>query len=578
MNTKMKQIALPLVVVIAVLLAFSSPAAAEGIGGYAGNHPLTIYEHGAIYGGLVYETVTDGSAYKKLQALPEEEDGPLPNLAQEITITIPEGATVKMARLYNYYCWSTSDYDYPDNLGMPAEADMWFNNGTTEVKKVCKHGLLDGLANRNSLANPIDYENGVIQYWDTKGQNYTSKDWDFPSGAFAWDVTDMVTGNGIYTAKIQNNDSSPSSGMPGRPWSVWERIVPFGFGLLVVYEHQDSPIIEYWVAEGCDYLMAQSWETFENATTSATFGDMRCNLADVTDATLIAEVWTHTEGGIEVDWSASQNMMSFNGYEIGPSTAVSDKAIGVNDDDVKPFLRSDENVLEFQDRDDDSCVHNAFFVVECKELPGDTTPPVITCPADVTVEQETRDGTVVPLTATAIDDCDPDPTITSDALAIYPLGTTTVTFTATDASGNSASCTTTVTVIDTTPPEISVTVSPDTLWPPDHKMVDIVATVTVSDICDAAPSVVLTSVTSSEPDNAQGKPWDSQDNTSGDGNTVGDIQGAGIGFEDYEFQLRAERAAKGDGRVYTITYTTTDASGNSASASATVVVPHDMVS
>ena len=197
----------------------------------------------------------------------------------------------------------------------------------------------------------------------------------------------------------------------------------------------------------------------------------------------------------------------------------------------------------------------------------DTTPPVITCPADVTVEQETRDGTVVPLTATATDICDADVDITSDAPAIFPLGTTTVTFTATDDAGNTASCTTMVTVQDTTPPDISVTVSPDTLWPPNHKMVDITATVTVSDICDAAPTVVLTSVTSNEPDNAKGN---------GDGNTVNDIQEAEIGTEDYEFQLRAERAGKGDGRVYTITYTVTDASGNSASASATVVVPHDM--
>ena len=197
----------------------------------------------------------------------------------------------------------------------------------------------------------------------------------------------------------------------------------------------------------------------------------------------------------------------------------------------------------------------------------DTTKPVITCPDNVTVEQESAAGTVVPLTATATDICDADPTITNDTLPIYPLGTTTVTFKATDDSGNSATCTTTVTVIDTTVPVISVTVSPDTLWPPNHKMVDITATVTVRDICDADPSVVLTSVTSNEPDNAIGN---------GDGNTINDIQGAEIGTDDYEFQLRAERAGTGDGRVYTITYTATDTSGNINSASATVVVPHDM--
>ena len=197
----------------------------------------------------------------------------------------------------------------------------------------------------------------------------------------------------------------------------------------------------------------------------------------------------------------------------------------------------------------------------------DKTPPVITCPANVEVECESYEGTVVDLEATATDNYDPAPVITSDELDIYPLGTTTITFTATDASGNSASDTVVVNVVDTTLPNITVTVSPGTLWPPNHKMVDIVATVTVSDTCDAAPTVVLTSITSNEPDDAKGN---------GDGNTVNDIQGAEIGTEDYNFQLRAERAGKGDGRVYTITYMITDASVNSATASATVVVPHDM--
>jgi hypothetical protein len=39
--------------------------------------------------------------------------------------------------------------------------------------------------------------------------------------------------------------------------------------------------------------------------------------------------------------------------------------------------------------------------------------------------------------------------------------------------------------------------------------------------------------------------------------------------------LRAERAGAGDARTYTITYSATDASGDSATASATVEVPHD---
>jgi len=108
--------------------------------------------------------------------------------------------------------------------------------------------------------------------------------------------------------------------------------------------------------------------------------------------------------------------------------------------------------------------------------------------------------------------------------------------------------------------------SPSSLWPPNHKMVPVIATVSASDNCDEDPAIVLTSVVSSEPDDAKG---------GGDGKTTNDIQDADIGNEDYNISLRAERQGKGDGRIYTITYEATDDSGNSATASATVTVPHN---
>lgn len=196
----------------------------------------------------------------------------------------------------------------------------------------------------------------------------------------------------------------------------------------------------------------------------------------------------------------------------------------------------------------------------------DTTPPALTVPPDITVEQATRDGTSVPLTATATDICDAAVEVTSDALAIYPLGTTTVTFTAKDDSGNSATGSMTVHVVDTTPPVVGFTLTPNVLWPPNHKMVTIRAAVTATDICDAAPAVRLLSITSDEPDDAPGL---------GDGATVQDIQAA-IGTGTRTFKLRAERAGELDGRVYTVTYTATDASGNTGTATTTVRVPHDM--
>jgi hypothetical protein len=105
-----------------------------------------------------------------------------------------------------------------------------------------------------------------------------------------------------------------------------------------------------------------------------------------------------------------------------------------------------------------------------------------------------------------------------------------------------------------------------TLWPPNHRLVDVNATVTAIDDC-SAPSVSLVSIVSTEPDDAEGTE---------DGNTVGDIQGADSGTPNSSFLLRAERNGKGEGRVYEVTYAAVDAAGNPASSTALVFVPHDL--
>ena len=117
-----------------------------------------------------------------------------------------------------------------------------------------------------------------------------------------------------------------------------------------------------------------------------------------------------------------------------------------------------------------------------------------------------------------------------------------------------------VQVVDNTPPSIDVSVSPTSLWAPNHSMEPIVATVQVTDNCPGV-SFTLTSVTSNEPDNGLG-----------DGDTTGDIQDAALGTPDTAISLRAERQGTGDGRIYTVTYTATDASNNGDQAAAVVVV------
>jgi hypothetical protein len=201
----------------------------------------------------------------------------------------------------------------------------------------------------------------------------------------------------------------------------------------------------------------------------------------------------------------------------------------------------------------------------------DTTPPFVNAGEDMTVEQESPAGTQVTLNGYATDDADTEldyvwsenGTILGNEANLtytFSLGTHVLTLNATDDAGNTGTDTVTVTVVDTTPPEITVSVTPDSLWPPNHKYVVVEATVTAQDVGDPSPTITFVSVTSNEPDNGNG-----------DGNTINDI----VIIDNYTFKFIAERSGNGVGRVYTITYQATDAAGNSAQASATVTVNHN---
>jgi hypothetical protein len=141
------------------------------------------------------------------------------------------------------------------------------------------------------------------------------------------------------------------------------------------------------------------------------------------------------------------------------------------------------------------------------------------------------------------------------------LGVHPITLTVDDGKGGTDTDEVVVTIADTTPPVIaSVDASPNSLWPPNHKMKNVVVSVVVSDACDAAPVCQIVSVASDEPVNGPG-----------DGNTSPDWMVTGP----LTLKLRAERAGPGDGRVYTITVECQDGSGNTAMSQTAVVVPHD---
>jgi HYR domain-containing protein len=185
----------------------------------------------------------------------------------------------------------------------------------------------------------------------------------------------------------------------------------------------------------------------------------------------------------------------------------------------------------------------------------DQTPPSIACPAPIL--QNTAPGLCsAPVSfapPTASDLCS-NPTTTSTDIASgasFPLGTTKVTGRATDAAANEAFCHTTVTVVDKEPPVIGgFSLSSLSLWPPNHKMVDLTVLFGVTDNC-STPSCVL---------------------------TVSSNEGSASDFEvvdAHHVRLRAERTGNRHGRIYTLTLTCTDAAGNKTARTGAVLVPHN---
>jgi hypothetical protein len=162
----------------------------------------------------------------------------------------------------------------------------------------------------------------------------------------------------------------------------------------------------------------------------------------------------------------------------------------------------------------------------------------------------------------------------------FPIGPTLVTLTVTDGKGGLATDDVLITVQDAQPPVVVCTTDIVSLWPADHRMVDVAICVQASDAC-VRPEDLLVSCTisSSEPDDG-----------TGDGSSIGDVDGlegytipvaVELAYDEQtgcylgSVALRAEREGTQAGRTYAIVTNVMDISFNTATASCVVVVPHD---
>ena len=202
---------------------------------------------------------------------------------------------------------------------------------------------------------------------------------------------------------------------------------------------------------------------------------------------------------------------------------------------------------------------------------ADTSPPLINAPAAVTVSTGSGSTSCNVFvsdamlgSATATDACS-GAAVTLNRTGVpsnnlFPPGTTTITYTASDRNGNSATARQQVTVVDNSAPSIvGAIVDYPILWPPNHRMVDVEVAYDIIDNCGGSSGVTSSlSVTSNEPVS---------------GTSDGDVGPDWEIVDPHHVRLRAERAGSGTGRVYTITITCVDSNGNSTSQSLTVYVP-----
>lgn len=119
---------------------------------------------------------------------------------------------------------------------------------------------------------------------------------------------------------------------------------------------------------------------------------------------------------------------------------------------------------------------------------NDTTPPSISCPANIARNNDPNQcSAVVSFQPTASDNCTGVTTSCSPASgSAFPVGTTTVTCTATDAAGNHTSCGFTVTVNDTQAPTITCPANITQGTDPNQPTAVVTYQASVSDNCPGA--------------------------------------------------------------------------------------------
>jgi hypothetical protein len=305
--------------------------------GYSADESLNTAFHGTIHGGLNF-TTGDG-IYTGLYSTGESTD-------IHYDITLPDGASVELARLNVYYTWSKI--------------------GTTGVYPSMEVSITNA-SGTYMLSTAAEYNDRPC---DTPAITY-----DYPYGNYVYDLTPYVTESRTYTVTVENTGAAGHSFCIDPP------------GMVILYNDSTKPEYEYWILEGADVLeggrrggagnLALS-ECINNAAFEGTI-----DLSRMASATL----------GLATPWSGDggdPSYLYFNGAEIGKDVyrgysslysetlngmsmhiGSTNAQMGVNLTDVTTCLAASDNVVGQGDDGDSMLVANVFMLVERGEAKQD---------------------------------------------------------------------------------------------------------------------------------------------------------------------------------------------------------------
>ena len=321
--------------------------------GYMADEPLKNVAQGALHGGLIF-TTGDGE-YGGLYSVGDTRD-----LTYEITL--PDGASVELARLNVYYTW------YKDKESCP---EMEVSIDGTEV--------------------PLD-----VSYNDIKcmcpGVYYV-----YPWGNYVYDIKDYIQGSDTYTVTVKRTGGS--------------EFCIAAPGTILVYKDKDAPMIEYWINEGADVLVGGrrddgGYLSLEECKNTATFPEPEEHVdLEVEKATLgVVSAWGDDEpdnvfyfndeelglddayafyfndeelkkvGGVYYGYNAP---CSYEERDISMSIGGSSAQVGIAAFDVTDELKDEDNVAIQGDDGDCMMPTNAFLVITYEEDDDEDPPNII---------------------------------------------------------------------------------------------------------------------------------------------------------------------------------------------------------